>query len=260
MELISKNYLISLLDKGIRLDGRKLEEYRKIEVSYDISEHAEGSARVKIGDTEVIAGVKLETGEPYPDSPDEGNIIVSGEFLGLANEDFESGPPSVESIELSRVVDRGIRESKAIDLKKLCIKEKEKVWMVLIDIYVINDAGNLQDASALAALAALSKTKIPAYDEETKKADYKERKEKLPLVKMPVECSLGKIGKHIIVDPLLEEEKLLDARLTVASIGKVVCALQKGGNGTLSIEEIEKMLKIGIDKNSENLKVVKKWN
>ena len=130
--------------------------------------------------------------------------------------------------------------------------------MVLIDIYVINDAGNLQDASALAALAALSKTKIPAYDEETKKADYKERKEKLPLVKMPVECSLGKIGKHIIVDPLLEEEKLLDARLTVASIGKVVCALQKGGNGTLSIEEIEKMLKIGIDKNSENLKVVKK--
>jgi len=246
MELISKNYLISLLDKGIRLDGRKLEEYRKIEVSYDISEHAEGSARVKIGDTEVIAGVKLETGEPYPDSPDEGNIIVSGEFLGLANEDFESGPPSVESIELSRVVDRGIRESKAIDLKKLCIKEKEKVWMVLIDIYVINDAGNLQDASALAALAALSKTKIPAYDEETKKADYKERKEKLPLVKMPVECSLGKIGK------------LLDARLTVASIGKVVCALQKGGNGTLSIEEIEKMLKIGIDKNSENLKVVKK--
>lgn len=258
MELISKNYLLSLLEKGVRLDGRKLDEYRKVEVSYDVSANAEGSARVKIGDTEVIAGVKLETGEPYPDSPDEGNIIVSGEFLSLASEEFESGPPSVESIELSRVVDRGIRESKAIDLKKLCIKKGERVWMVLIDIYVMNDAGNLQDASAMAALAALSNAKLPAYDEETKKIDYKNRKEKLPLVKMPVECSLGKIGKHIIVDPLLEEEKLLDARLTVASIGKTVCALQKAGSGTLSIDEIEKMLKIGIEKNSDNLKVVKK--
>lgn len=258
MELISKNYLLSLLDKGIRLDGRKLDEYRKVEVSHDVSENAEGSARVKIGDTEVIAGVKLEVGAPYPDSPNEGNIIVSGEFLSLANEDFESGPPSAESIELSRVVDRGIRESKAIDLKKLCIKEGEKVWMVLIDIYILNDAGNLQDASAMAALAALATAKIPSYNEETNKIDYKIRKEKLPLVKMPVECSLGKVGKHIIVDPLLEEEKLLDARLTVASIGKTICALQKSGNGTLSIEEIEKMLKIGIDKNSENLKVVKK--
>ncbi len=258
MELVSKNYLLSLLDKGTRLDGRKLDEYREVKVSHDVSENAEGAARVKIGDTEVIAGVKLETGEPYPDSPDEGNIIVSGEFLGLANEDFESGPPSAESIELSRVVDRGIRESKAIDLKKLCIKEGEKVWMILIDIYILNDSGNLQDASAMAALAALANTKIPAYDEETNKVDYKNRKEKLPLLKMPVECSLGKIGKHIIVDPLLEEERLLDARLTVASIGKTICALQKSGKGTLTIEEIEKMLKMGIDKNNENLKVVKK--
>lgn len=258
MELISRNYLLSLLNKGTRLDGRKLDEYRKVEIEYDISEHAEGSAKAKIGDTEVIVGVKLEVGAPYPDSPDEGTIIVGAEFLSLANPDFESGPPSVESIELSRVVDRGIRESNALDLKKLCIKPGEKIWMVLIDIYIINDAGNLQDAAALASIAALSKTKMPIYDEEANKLDYKERKGNLPLLKMPIECSLGKIGGHIIVDPLLEEERLLDARLTVASIGKKVNALQKAGSGTLSIEEVEKMLKIAIDNNSENLKVVKK--
>jgi len=258
METISKNYLISLLGKGTRIDGRKLDEYRKVEVSYDVSANAEGSARVKIGDTEVIAGIKLETGTPYPDSPDEGTIIVSGEFLSLASPRFESGPPSAESIELSRVVDRGIRESGALDMKKLCIKEGEKIWMVLIDIYIMNDAGNLQDAAALAALAALSNAKFPAYDLETDKINYKERKGVLPLVKMPVECSLGKVGEYIIVDPLAEEEGLLDARLTVASIGKVVSALQKGGSGTLSVDDIDKMLKLAIEKNAANLKVVKK--
>ena len=256
MDIINKEYLLSILDKKIRIDGRELEDYRDITLEYDVSKHAEGSARVKIGDTEVIVGVKLEVGSPFSDKPDEGTIIVGAEFLTLANPEFESGPPGVQSIELSRVVDRGIRESKALDFKKLCIKEGEKVWLVLVDIYIINDAGNLQDAASLASLAALSKAKIPEYDEETGKIDHDKKVESLPLNKKPIECSLGKIGKHIIVDPLLEEEELLDSRLTVASVGNKVHALQKSGNGTLTIDDIEKMLKLAIEKNKENVKKV----
>ncbi|MAG52351.1 MAG: RNA-binding protein [Nanoarchaeota archaeon] len=258
MEMISKEYLISILDKKTRVDGRKLEDYRKVEVEYDISKNAEGSSKVRIGDTEVMAGIKLEVGTPYPDSPDEGTIIVGAEFLPISNPEFESGPPSIASVELSRVVDRGIRESKALDFKKLCIVEGEKIWMVLIDIYVMNDDGNLQDAAALAALAALSKAKMPKYDVESGKINYKEKDGKLPLEKMPVECSLAKIGEHILVDPGIEEEGLLDARLTVASVGKEVNALQKGGNGTLSIDDVDKMLKLAVEKNADNLKKVKK--
>ena len=254
---VSKEYLINVLGKKVRVDGRKFEDYREVSIEYDVSANAEGSAKVKIGDTEVIAGIKLETGTPYPDNPDEGTIIVSCEFLPLANPDFESGPPSIASIELSRVVDRGIRESGALDFKKLCITEGEKIWMVLIDIYTFNDDGNLQDAAALAALAALSNAKFPAYDVENDKIDYKTKKDKLPLVKMPVECSLVKIGKHLIVDPSLEEENLLDAKLTVASIGKVVSALQKGGNGTLLIDDVDTMIKLAVEKNAKNLEKIK---
>ncbi len=54
-----KGNIIKYLEKNIRFDGRKLDEFRKIEVEYDISKSAEGSAKVKIGDTEVLAGVKL---------------------------------------------------------------------------------------------------------------------------------------------------------------------------------------------------------
>jgi len=250
MEVISKEYLISILDNGIRNDGRKFEDYREVVVENNVSKNSEGSARVKIGDTEVIAGIKLETGSPYPDSPDKGTIIVGAEFLPLANPEFESGPPNVHSVELSRVVDRGIRESGAIDLKKLCIKKGEKIWMVLIDIYVMNDAGNLQDAAALAALAALANAKIPKYDLEKDYVNYKEEDGKVPLVKV-------KVGKHLVVDPSLEEEKALDAKLTVASIGKKIHALQKGGEGTLFVEDVEKMLKIAIEKNEKNVAKVK---
>jgi exosome complex component RRP42 len=258
MQIVNKNYLVSLLGKKIRIDGRGLEDYRNLEITYDVSKNAEGSARTKIGETEVIAGVKMEIGTPYPDNPDEGTIIVSAEFLPLANPEFESGPPSVESIELSRVVDRGIRESGALDFKKLCIKEGEKIWMVLIDIYVLNDDGNLQDASALAALAALMNTKMPSYDIEKNVINYKERKEKLPLLKTPVECSTAKIGEHLVIDPGIEEEGLLDARLTVASVGKKIHAMQKGGSGTLLVEDIDRMIKMSVDANEKNLKVVKK--
>ena len=101
MDNISREYLVRLLDKDKRIDGRKFDEMRNIEISYDVSKHAEGAARVKIGDTEVIVGVKLEVGEPFPDKLDEGTIIVGAEMLPLSSADFESGPPNVDSIELA---------------------------------------------------------------------------------------------------------------------------------------------------------------
>ena len=247
-----RTHIISLLNANTRLDGRKLTEYRKpVEVEYGVVKTAEGSARVKIGETEVIVGVKMEVGESYPDTPDEGTIIVGAELLPLSNPEFELGPPGLQAIELARVVDRGIRESKAINFKKLCVEPGEKVWILLIDVCSLNDAGNLFDASSLAALAALKDAKFPAFDGE--KVDYKQKTDKkLPLEKLPIAVTVIKIGDKFIVDPDIEEEKVTDARLTVSSIEDgALCALQKGGDFPLTIEDIEKMLDIGIKKGEE---------
>ncbi|MBI2660013.1 exosome complex protein Rrp42 [Candidatus Woesearchaeota archaeon] len=247
-----RNHIIGLLSANTRLDGRKLTEYRKpIELEQGVVKTAEGSARVKIGETDVIVGVKLEVGEPYPDTPNEGTIIVGAELLPLSNPEFELGPPGIQAIELARVVDRGIRESKAIDFKKLCIAPGEKIWMVIIDICPINDAGNLFDASSLAALAALKNTKFPELEGE--KVDYKVKTDKgLELEKTPIAVTVIKIGDKFIVDPDTEEEKAVDARLTVSSIEDgTLCAMQKGGDYPLTIEDIDKMLEIGIEKAKE---------
>ncbi|MGW8289540.1 MAG: exosome complex protein Rrp42, partial [Candidatus Bathyarchaeia archaeon] len=113
---VKKKRIIELLESGKRTDGRGPTDYRDIKIESGVIERAEGSARVLLGKTEVIVGVKISTGTPFPDVPDTGVLTVNAELVPLASPDFEPGPPGEDAVELARVVDRGIRESKAIDL------------------------------------------------------------------------------------------------------------------------------------------------
>jgi len=140
-------------------------------------------------------------------------------------------------------------------MKKLCIVPGEKVWMVTIDICPINDAGNLFDAAALSTLAALKDTKFPKLEkiEEAYVINYKEKTDKeLPFNKLPVSVTVLKIGDHFIVDPTTEEEQIYDARLSVATTEEdELCALQKGGDEPLTVEEIQKMVDIAVGKTKD---------
>lgn len=256
MNETQKRHLIEALNKNVRADGRKLDEFRQVILERSVSETAEGSARVKIGNTEVMVGVKLSIDKPYPDSPDNGNLMVGAELLPLSNPAFELGPPQIWAIEIARVVDRTIREAKTIDLKKLCITAGEKIWGVSVDICTINDDGNLLDASCLATLAALQDTRFPKYD--GKELDYRTKSEKkLPLLKLPISVTVYKIGDNFVVDPLPDEESIGDARLTVSTTADgSLCAMQKGGNDPLTVDEIMKMIEFGIKKGAELRKLL----
>jgi exosome complex component RRP42 len=246
------NYVKSILEKGLRIDGRNLDELRKpIKIELGISNKAEGSAKVTLGETEVAVGVKLDVGEPYTDSPDEGVLITTTELLPLSSPDFDPGPPGQQATELARVVDRGVRESGMIDFKKLCVKKGELVWLVNLDIYTLNDAGNLIDCAALAAVAALNNSFLPKLEKDRVK--YGElTKQKLPIKKIPITCTLFKIGDHMLLDADTEEEKAIDARLTVAVLENGdICALQKGGDCSLTVDEIDNMVGIAIEKSKK---------
>jgi exosome complex component RRP42 len=253
---IQKERIIEYLKQGKRFDGRKPEEFRNIEVKMGISKNAEGSCSVKFGESEVYCGVKLDVMEPFPDSEDEGILMTTAELSPMASPDFETGPPRIEAIELGRVIDRGVRESGFIDFKKLCIKKGEKVWAVFIDIYAVNDSGNLIDLAGLAALIALGNAKMPVYDEATEKVDREKgwTKDGLPLNEkvMSLNMSFYKIGNSIIVDPVLEEQGIVDYRLSLAlsSDGKEtkISSIQKSGEGAIDKEDMEKILKLAVDK------------
>lgn len=247
----NKKTIIKLASEGKRLDDRSLLDYRQpIKIETNLSKTAEGSAKVTIGETVVMAGVKLSLEKPYSDSPDEGGIMINAELIPLSSPEYEPGPPGMKAIELARVTDRGIRESHAIDFKKLCIEKGEKAWFIIIDIVPLNDAGNLFDAAALAALVALKETKLRKIDEETGAVDYKNfSDEKLPLLKETLSVTVGKVGGSLMVDPKVEEENAFSARLTVASDKNgTISALQKGGDEPMTIEEVGNIVDIALDK------------
>jgi exosome complex component RRP42 len=256
---VKQKQIAQLMSKGKRLDGRGLHDYRETTVDVGVIEKAEGSARVIMGKTEVLVGVKVEVGDPFPDTPNEGVLTVNAELVPLASPTFEPGPPDENAIELARVVDRGVRESKAIDVEKLCLEPGKKVLVVFIDVYVLNHDGNLIDASAIAALAALLNTKMPKYEIEDGEVKAKPGYIPLPIQNHPIAVTFAQIGGKLAVDPWLEEEQVMDARLTVTieKDGKI-CALQKGGAGYFTTDQILDMTKIAKEKASEIRKLVVK--
>ncbi|UCE57822.1 MAG: exosome complex protein Rrp42 [Candidatus Bathyarchaeota archaeon] len=256
---IKQKRIAELVSSGKRLDGRGLTDYREIQVESGIIERAEGSARIRLGKTEVVVGIKIETGEPFPDIPNQGVLTVNAELVPLASPSFEPGPPNENAVELARVVDRGIRESKAIDMEKLCVEPNKKVFVVFIDVYVLNHDGNLIDASAMAALAALLNTKMFNYELEEGEIKIKPGYTPLPIRNYPIPVTFAKINGKLVVDPWLEEEQAMDARLTMTfDKEEKICAIQKGGYGYFTTQQILEATKIAREKTGELRKILVK--
>jgi len=278
---VKKRQIMELAESGKRIDGRSLMDYRQLDVQVGVVEKAEGSAAVHLGGTYVVAGVKIQPEKPFSDTPDEGVMTVNSEFVSMASPEFEPGPPDIKSIELARVVDRGLRESKMIDTKKMCIHAGKLVWTTFIDVFILDHCGNLIDAAAYAALSALLNAKMPELDakdikreassiiidELTPQEGWKEttfsvaegrtitperKKKPLPIRAIPIAVTMAKIGDKFFVDPSKDEEEVMDCRMTVTFTDEGnICAMQKGGNGIFTDQEIRQAVKTAIEKSKE---------
>ncbi|MGB9728862.1 MAG: exosome complex protein Rrp42 [Thermoprotei archaeon] len=240
---IKKESIIKLLETNKRDDERGLLDFREIKAKLGIINNANGSAQVHLGNTIVTVGVKVEPGNPFPDEPDKGVLMVNSEFPPVASPDFEPGPPDENAIELARVVDRGIRESKFIKLEELAIIPGQKVWVIWVDIYVLNHDGNLIDASGIATILALMNTKIPKTTIEAGGIKLLDEKYPLPLRNPPIYMTYIKLNNKILLDPSLDEELISDTRLTLTiTSDNMICAMQKGGKGTFTLEDIRTII------------------
>lgn len=251
---IDHNYIMELLKKGERSDGRAFDEYRPIEIQVNVvPAKADGSAIVRLGATSVIAGVKVLVGEPFPDTPDEGVTMISAEMAPIASPLFEAGPPKEDAIELARVVDRGVRESETVDAKALCIESGKKVYMVFVDIYPLEHDGNLIDASSIASNVAVMTTRFPEMEMEDREVVPTGKLIPIPIKNLAVECTIAKIGQSLIIDPILKEEFVQDCRLTVSiDQNDNLTAMQKGGgSGPMSLKQIEAAIDMSLERSKD---------
>ena len=89
---LRREYLEKISAEGNRIDGRKFDETRQAVVNINFVPRAEGSAEVRLGDTRVLVGVKVEQGVPFPDTPNSGILTTNAEMLPMASPTFESCP------------------------------------------------------------------------------------------------------------------------------------------------------------------------
>lgn len=245
VEHLRRQQMWDLIAVGKRLQGRTIDEMRPLEVELDVIKKANGSAKVKLGDTEVVAGIKVETGEPFEGLENKGALIISAEVLPIASPHVEPGPPDEDTIELARVVDRGIRESEMIDLDKLVLVPGKVVYTIFVDCSIINTDGNLLDATSYAVVSALLSCKLPIFEIQDGKVVDTGKTRDPPLTTIPVSITQVRIGNAILLDPTAEEEACMDARITITTNSESsYAATQKGYTGGFTIDQIKKAAEI----------------
>uniref|UniRef100_A0A2P2K5K7 Ribosomal RNA-processing protein 42 n=1 Tax=Rhizophora mucronata TaxID=61149 RepID=A0A2P2K5K7_RHIMU len=146
-----KRFIQGGIEQNIRSDGRKRDSYRPIFVETGVIPQANGSARVRMGATEVIASVKAELGKPSALQPDKGKVAIFVDCSPIAEPVFEGRGGEELSTELSVALQRCLLGGKSgagagIDLSSLVVAEGKICWDLYIDGLVVCSDGNLLDA------------------------------------------------------------------------------------------------------------------
>ncbi|CAN0927195.1 Exosome complex exonuclease RRP42 [Linum grandiflorum] len=151
LSLGEKRFIAGGIEHNIRSDGRKRDSYRPILIETSVISQANGSARVRMGATEVIASVKAELGKPSALHPDKGKVVIHVDCSAVAEPKFEGRGSEDLSGELSVALRRCLLGGTSgagagIDLTSLIVAEGKICWDLYIDGLVISSDGNLLDA------------------------------------------------------------------------------------------------------------------
>ncbi|BBN69516.1 3'-5'-exoribonuclease family protein [Prunus dulcis] len=275
-----KHFIQGGIAQDLRSDGRKRLTIRPIYVETGVISQANGSARVRMGATDVIACVKAELGRPNALQPDKGKVIVNVDCSPTAAPMFEGRGGEELSAELSVALQRCLLGGKSgsgagIDLSSLVVVEGKICWDLYIDGLVVSSDGNLLDALGAAIKyyvakekssgmtyllkklmfpkAALSNTGIPkvnvaagASGDEQPEVDVSDEEFlQFDTSRVPVIVTLTKVGRHYIVDATSEEESQMCLAVSISMNRQGhICGLTKRGGAGLDPSIILDMISV----------------
>uniref|UniRef100_A0A3P9MA88 Exosome complex component RRP45 n=2 Tax=Oryzias latipes TaxID=8090 RepID=A0A3P9MA88_ORYLA len=257
-----RDFILKAIEEKKRLDGRQTYDYRKIKISFGTDY---GCCFVDLGQTRVMAQVSCELVAPKESRPNEGIMFFNIELSPLASPAFEQGRQSELSVKLNRQLERCLRNSKCIDTESLCVVSGEKVWQIRVDVHMLNNDGNLMDASSIAAIAALCHFRRPdvAVQGEEVTVYSPEERDPIPLsiYHMPISVSFSffQQGTYLLVDPCEREERVMDGLLMIAmNKHREICSIQSSGGIMLLKEQVMRCSKIASVKVSEITELISK--
>jgi exosome complex component RRP45 len=158
---------------------------------------------------------------PQQGKPNEGFFKFNIEFSSLIHGSEYTNMTNILSemrVDISRFIDKVLKSSRAIDRESLCIVQGRLVWSVQVDLFLLNEDGNLMDACFLATVLSLKNTRLPEVTIRKDRIRINEEKVKyLNVHHIPVCTTFYFIEglEKYIVDANAKEEKLSSARLSI---------------------------------------------
>lgn len=236
-----KDFVLGLLKQETRVDGRKLLQLRDVEITFGESL---GHVEVSLGKTKVIVRVSAEVTKPYEDRPYEGIFLMTTDVSSMASPIFENNRQSDEETLISRVIEKAIRRSNALDVESLCIAAGKACWMVRADVHFINYDGGLIDATCIGAIAALMHYRRPDTSIDGDKVIVHPIEERAPIplsiLHVPLCITFSFFDDSImLVDATAQEEALRTSEMVITlNKNREVCQMLKPGGRSIDAVEV----------------------
>ncbi len=214
---MSKPKLID--ENGLRADGRRPDELRKIRMEVGVLEKTDGSAYMEVGGTKIYAGVigPREVHPKHLELPDRGIINCRYHMASFSVDERKPLGMTRREIELSKV----IREA----LETVVFLEEFPRMMVDIFVEVIQADGGTRTAGITAASLALADAGIPMAD-------------------LIAATAVGKVEGQLVLDINELEDKYGEADMPVAMAPNLNSIVLLQLNGRMTVEEMFKGLEM----------------
>lgn len=246
-----KEFVYEALKQSLRLDGRNHLDARTPTLDF---RQELGWVECGYGKTRVIAYVEAKMTKPPPERPLEGIITIHSEISPMASVDYEPGRPSEEEVTITRMLDKILRRSDAIDKESLCVVAGQRVWHLRLTVHCLADAGNMLDCACLAGIVAFKHFRKPEVEVIGDEVIVHS-----PLERSPVPLAIHHVPFCVtfaffpdptirpVLDPSLLEQRLSTGQMSIAlNAQREICVLQKAGGVPIPAEDVLRLIDIAV--------------
>lgn len=164
---------------------------------------------------------------------------------------------------LSRLIEKSIRRSNALDTESLCIVSGQRCWSLRADVHYLSHDGNLIDATCLAVIAGLSHFRRPDITVSGDNITIHPPTQRVPvplsILHHPicVTFSFYENGEIVLVDANAQEEMLREGEMTITlNKNGEICQILKAGGVAIEAHVLLKCAQIALGKVKEMTKVI----